>query len=83
LNEEKTAINRMCGHEASDGSIDNLFMFTKNAESYYFYVPSLTELENLPNVKSSHGKYAKDGKEEIKSSSSNETKKIKVFIEFW
>lgn len=73
----------MCGHEAADGSIDNLFMFTKNAESYYFYVPSLDELINLPNVKSTVGKYAKDEKlEEVKSTNS-EQKKTKVFIEFW
>lgn len=76
------AINRMCGHEAEDGSIDNLFMFTKNAESYYFYVPSLDELENLPNVKSSVGKYAKEGKQEMTEEKA-EKKNKRVFIEFW
>jgi len=39
------ALERMVG--AEDGIVDNLFKFTKNVYSNYFYVPSLVELEHL------------------------------------
>jgi hypothetical protein len=37
----------MAGHEATDGSLDNLFKITKSIENNYYYCPSISELSAL------------------------------------
>jgi porphyrinogen peroxidase len=51
LDDLDTALNRMSGHFDKEGSLDNLFKFTKAVTSNYYYVPSMLELKNLEKVK--------------------------------
>jgi hypothetical protein len=48
IDEFERALSRMCGHYQLDGSTDSLFEITRAVTSGYYYVPSKTELLQLP-----------------------------------
>jgi len=48
LSEFDTSLDRMAGKYQPDGSTDNIFQITKAVTGNYFYVPSLSELRDLP-----------------------------------
>jgi len=50
FDEFERALNRMCGEFQPDGSTDALFDITRAITSGYYYVPSKTELLQLPQM---------------------------------
>jgi len=48
IDEFERALNRMCGVYQPDGSTDSLFEITRAVTSGYYYVPSKSELQALP-----------------------------------
>jgi len=79
----------MAGHEAADGSVDNLMTITKNVASSYFYAPSLPELKKLlqegaTNV-NNNSNIENSNKQQIvpqQLGDPDNAKSFKVFIEF-
>ncbi|KAL6057624.1 MACPF domain-containing protein [Balamuthia mandrillaris] len=65
LSEIDTALKRMCGHFAEDGSVDNLFSITRAVGCNYYYVPSLPELKWLMEIADEeHEKEKETGEDE-------------------
>jgi len=85
LEELDKALNRMAGHQASDGSPDRLLSITKAVTSNYYYTPSLKELELLSQIESGkeEEEQKEEQKEELKEEQKEEVKdKIEIYIEY-
>jgi len=48
IDEFERSLNRMCGEYQPDGSTDALFDITRAISSGYYYIPSKSELQSLP-----------------------------------
>jgi len=84
LMEIDRALKRMAGHEASDGSVDNLFKITKSVANNYYYVPSLLELKDLAEEEQKQLHFLTPAQMNNNNAEEKKTeeKKKKIFIEY-
>jgi deferrochelatase/peroxidase EfeB len=83
LTELNTAIERMAGIYADDGSPDNLFKITRSVSNGYFYVPSVVELKQLAQTPKLYVEAAEARAKAGNETKTDEEKQVTVIIEYW